>query len=370
MKRVYLDWNATAPLLDSVKQAIIDGMDAFQGNASSIHQDGQKARSLVEKTRRKTASVFNAPAQSVVFTGGATEANNQVIRAHVNKTEHPVLACLSTEHPSVLEVVKELGSSQVIHVIDVDKNGEVDWENLELEPKPTLLSCMFANNETGVLNDLVAAHKKSQAWGAVFHVDATQGVGREPVDFNAMGADFLTASFHKMGGPKGVGVVLIKEGQTLNATIAGGHQERGRRPGTENLTSISGLLAALEDIEKYQHEWKEKTIVLRDLFLAGIDELSFEIRGAGLKNTLNLAFGIEGEDLLIGLDLAGVSASSGSACTAGSLDPSHVILAMGYHEAAAKESVRFSFGPQTSEEEIERAAALIVQTVQRLKQLQ
>lgn len=369
MKRIYLDWNATAPLLESVKQAIVDGLDSFQGNASSIHQDGQKARSLVEKTRRKTASVLNAPAQSVVFTGGATEANNQVIRDHVQKTHNPVLACVVTEHPSVLEVVKEFAKDHPIHLIEVDREGRVDWENLTLEPAPTLLSCMFANNETGVLNNLKAAHQKSEDWGAVFHVDATQGVGRESVDFEAIGADFLTASFHKMGGPKGVGVILIKEGQTLNAIIAGGHQERGRRPGTENLISISGLLAALQDMEREHEEWKEKTIVLRELLLEGISDLSFEIRGSGLKNTLNLAFGIDGEDLLIGMDLAGLSASSGSACTAGSLDPSHVILSMGYSEKDAKESVRFSFGPQTSEVQIRRAAQVIVETVQRLKSL-
>lgn len=369
MKRVYLDWNATAPLLQSVKTAIIEGMDTFQGNASSIHQDGQKARSLVEKTRRKTASVLNAPAQSVVFTGGATEANNQVIRDHFQKTQNPVLACLSTEHPSVLEVVKEFAKGQTVHLLEVDRSGLVDWENLSLEPAPTFLSCMFANNETGVLGDLGSARKKADEWGAVFHVDATQGVGREKVDFEAIGADFMTASFHKMGGPKGVGVVVIKEGQILNATIAGGHQERGRRPGTENLTSISGLLAALQDIEDHQEEWKQQTIKLREIFLECLQELSFEIRGSGLKNTLNLAFGIDGEDVLIGMDLAGVSASSGSACTAGSLDPSHVILAMGYEEKDARESVRFSFGAQTTELEIRHAAGIIVKTVQRLKSL-
>lgn len=380
MSRIYLDWNATAPLLPEVRESMVEALDSLPGNASSIHQDGQKARATVERARRAVASAVGAPAQGVVITGGATESNNQVLRSHVQKTDEPFVVCSAVEHPSVLEVVERLAEEGVrTAVCPVDRRGRPDLEWLEerLDAGATLVSMMLANNETGAILPVgeVAELIEDGDYDALLHVDGTQALGRIPVDFQALGVDIMTLSFHKMGGPKGIGAIVVREGLKVQPIMAGGHQERGRRPGTENVPAAAGLEAAAKAAAERTDEWRERLEGLRAQFLEQLEDAAgeIELRGhpeASLPNTVNVAFpGVDGEDLLLALDLEGISASSGSACTAGSLEPSHVILAMGYEEQNARRSVRFSFGPITTSEEIEQAAADIGKIVRRLGKL-
>jgi cysteine desulfurase len=373
--RIYLDWNATGPLLPKVRQQMQEALERLPGNASSIHQDGQRARSEVERARRALAEAVGAPAQAVVLTGGATESNNQVLRSHVRRTDDPRVVCTAVEHPSVLEVVEHLGEEGVeVDIVRVDGRGQPDLEALRtsLREGATLVSAMWANNETGAvlpvheIGDLAAEH------GAVFHVDATQALGRIPVDFQELGVDFMTLSAHKMGGPKGIGAVVCREGKKVGPLMVGGHQERGRRPGTENVPAAVGLRAAAEAVSERIEAWNQALEERRSILWEALQQspVPVEVRGdpeRRLPNTLNVAFdGVDGEDMLLALDLEGISASSGSACTAGSLEPSHVILAMGYPEPDARESVRFSFGPTTDRDAIKEASDRILRVADRL----
>lgn len=373
--RIYLDWNATGPLLPEVRDQMQQALEGVPGNASSIHQHGQRARSEVERARRALAEAVGAPAQAVVLTGGATESNNQVLRSHARRTDEPRILCTAVEHPSVLEVVEQLGEEGIdVDVVPVDGRGQPDLQALEasLREGTTLVSAMWANNETGAVLPVHEIGELADEYGAVFHVDGTQALGRIPVDFQDLGADFMTLSAHKMGGPKGIGAVVCREGRKVGPLMVGGHQERGRRPGTENVPAAIGLRAAAEAVSARLEDWNRSLEKHRSLLWDALREspVPVELRGdpeRRLPNTLNVAFdGVDGEDMLLALDLEGVSASSGSACTAGSLEPSHVILAMGYPEDEARESVRFSFGPTTDRDAIEDAAERILNVAERL----
>jgi cysteine desulfurase len=374
-ERIYLDWNATAPLLETVREAMVEALGEVPGNASSIHQEGQAARAVVERARRSVAAAVGAPSRAVVLTGGATEANNQVLRSHVAREDEPTVVCTAVEHPSVLEVVEQLGlEGYQTAVCPVDGDGRIDLDWLEdrLRDGVTLVSAMWANNETGNVYPVSEIAGLVHDYGARLHVDATQALGRMPIDFSASEADLMTLSFHKMGGPKGIGAAVVREEIEIEPFLRGGHQERGRRPGTENVPAAAGLEAAARAVERRVSDWTGRLEALRESFLDVLDREvgPFEVRGdpdAHLPNTLNVAFpDIDGEDFLLALDLEGVSASSGSACTAGSLEPSHVILAMGYEHEDARRSVRFSFGPTTDRQELVEAGERIGRIVDRL----
>lgn len=377
--RIYLDWNATAPLLPEVRQAMIRTMDTSIGNASSIHHEGQVARGIVERARRAVARACGAPAQSVVFTGGATESNNHVLHTHVRTTPDALILASGVEHPSVLEVVEglEARGAQVAWIpVDAQGRLDTDWIRQQLETRPvTLVSVMWANNECGNINPVGAIAQMAHDAGAQLHVDGTQALGRIPIDMARAGIDWMTLSFHKMGGPKGIGAILVREGLVLESMMVGGHQERGRRPGTENVVAAAGVEAAAGAVTQHVERWHEELLARRVHLLKSLDGhgLAYELRGDQahhLPNTVNLAFeGAGGEDLLLRLDLEGVSASGGSACTAGSLEPSHVILAMGYAPEDAVRSLRLSFGPSTSFEQLDDAAARIARAVKVLQQL-
>ena len=377
-KRFYLDWNATSPLWPEVKEAMVRAFDDV-GNASSIHQEGQQARSIVERARRELGKAIDAPAQAIVLTGGATEANNQVLRTHALYTKKPFIVCSAVEHPSVLEVVEELGKTfrkVRTAILGVDRMGRLDLVELKrlLEEGATLVSVMYANNEVGNVYPIKEIAAMCHEHEALCHVDATQGFGRLPLSFRELGVDIMTLSVHKMGGPKGVGALIVREGLVQESMMAGGHQERGRRPGTENVPAIAGLSAVATLVSARREAWQESMEHRRGYLLKRLRELlpegSVELRGdqeMRLPNTLNLAFkGVSGEDALLSLDLGGVSASSGSACTAGSIEPSHVVLAMGYDSSEAKRSVRLSLGPQEGVEDLDEAASRIAQTIGRL----
>ncbi len=378
MDRIYLDWNATSPLLPSVQDAMTEALESVPGNASSVHQHGQQARSIVERARRAVADAVGAPGQSVVLTGGATESNNQVLRSHVRRVDDPHIVCSAVEHPSVIEVVEQLGEEGVeVAICPVDEAGRLDREYLrdELKAGATLVSVMWANNEMGNLYQVGELADMIHEYGALLHSDTTQAFGRLPIDFESSGVDIATLSFHKTGGPKGIGALVLREGCKVGSLMAGGHQERGRRPGTENVPAAAGLEAAAQAVDEQVETWQQEMKQQRSTFLEQLREAidDFEIRGHTeqcLPNTLNLAFpDIDGEDLLMALDLEGVSVSSGSACTAGSLEPSHVILAMGYDHDDARRSVRFSFGPSTSQASLEEAADRIGRVVRRLSNI-
>ncbi len=377
-QRTYLDWNATAPVLESVRDAMVEVLDEVPGNASSVHQHGQKARAVVERARRSIAAAVGAQPQGVVITGGATESNNQVLRHHVRTTDNPRIVSTAVEHPSVIEVVEQLDQQGVnTEIWPVDRRGRLDmqWLSRRLDDEVTLVSVMWANNETGNVHDIPGIVEQLHEAGALVHVDATQALGRIDIDFDEAGVDYMTLSFHKMGGPKGVGATVVREGLKVSALYAGGHQERGRRPGTENVVAVAGADAAAEAVVQRREQWSEMLREHRRAFVDALHQESsgLELRGdrdAQLPNTVNAAFeGVDGEDLLMALDLEGISASSGSACTAGSLEPSHVILAMGYDEADARRSVRFSFGPTTKREELVEAARRIAEVADRLRQM-
>lgn len=377
-ERIYLDWNATGLLLASVRAALISSLETTVGNASSIHREGQLARTKVERARRAVSRAMGASMQSVVLTGGATEGNNQVLLAHVRNASQAFVVCTAVEHPSVLEVVETISGNGVRTAVwPVDNRGRLDlgWLAEQLKSGVTLVSVMWANNETGNIHPIGEIGRMVRAAGAIFHVDATQALGRIPVQFDSAVMDYMTLSFHKMGGPKGIGAILVREGLKIEAILYGGHQERGRRPGTENIMAAAGLEAAALALEKEGSAWQDALVQLRAVFLEALQEnvSGLEFRGdskAQLPNTLNVAFeGVDGEDLLLALDLEGIAASSGSACTAGSLEPSHVILAMGFEPARARQSVRFSFGPSTSAEELREAGRRIGHVVGRLRDL-
>ena len=378
-KRLYLDWNATAPVLPSVRQAIVEALEEVPGNASSVHREGQAARAVIERARRSVASAVGAEAQAVVFTGGATESNNQVLRHHVATTDEPFIVCSAVEHPSVLEVVEQLDNEGVRTArLPVDDKGRLnrEWLDDRLDEGATLISVMWANNEMGNIFEIAQIADAVHDGGALLHVDATQALGRIAIDFDDAGVDYLTSSFHKMGGPKGVGATVVREGLKVGALMAGGHQERGRRPGTENVPAVAGVDAAARAVVDKRADWKQALEERKSAFVEVLQQVApqAELRGdlqAQLPNTVNVAFsGVDGEDLLLALDLEGISASSGSACTAGSLEPSHVILAMGFDEKRARESVRFSFGPTTPIEELADGARRIGAVVERLKALE
>jgi cysteine desulfurase len=318
----------------------------------------------------------DAPAQGVFFTGGATESNNQILRGFLKRHPEAQILCSAVEHPSVLEVVKDLAEVCPTSILTVDSQGRLlpTWPDLVERSRPFLMSVMWANNEIGNLYPIAELAQEVHALGGFLHVDATQALGRIPVSFQASGADFMSLSFHKMGGPKGVGAVVVREGLKVDAMVSGGHQERGRRPGTENVLGLAGLDAAMRCLVEQGDLWHATLLRKRRVFLDALSSIEgLQLRGEQhfvLPNTINAAFqNVDGEDLLLALDLAGLACSSGSACTAGSLEPSHVILAMGYEEDEARRSVRFSFGPFVEDEDLIDAANRIAVAVDQLRQI-
>lgn len=364
-------------MLPSVRNAMTGAMEGVFGNASSVHQEGQAARTQVERTRRAVAKALNGPAQSVILTSGATESNNLVIRDFARRNPQATLHFTAVEHPSVVEVGMELQArGYAVNRIPVDASGQLDLAFLERVAPGDLVSVMWANNEMGNIYPIAQIAAEVHDRQALLHVDATQALGRVHVDFGAANADFMSLSFHKMGGPKGIGALLIREGRKVEAILAGGHQERGRRPGTENVPAAAGLEAAMHALTADGALWTERLSSSHALMMSRLTKIKgLTLRGNAcgphaLPNTLNFAVdGVDGEDLLLALDLDGVALSSGSACTAGSLEPSHVILAMGFEPKRARESVRISFGPSTSAEELLDAADRIERTVDRLRRI-
>ncbi len=379
MRTVYLDHNATTPVHPSVVEAMLPFLRESFGNASSHHFAGRPARQAVGRAREAVAALVGADPSEVVFTSGATESDNLALKGVADL--HPGCHVVTTavEHSAVLATcgALERRGHQVTR-LGVDRRGALDLAALEaaLTPDTRLVSVMLANNETGVLFPVAEVARVCAARGIVVHCDATQAVGKVAIDARAAGIDLLSLSAHKLNGPKGVGALVVRRGVRLAPQQTGGSQERGRRGGTENVPGIAGLgeAARLAAVRLAADE-PGRVAALRDRLEARIVEVvpQTEVNGGGsprLPNTLNLAFrGVDGEGVLLALDLAGIAASSGSACAAGSVDPSHVLLAMGLPREAAQGSVRLSLGYETTPADVDYVAETLPPIVERLRAL-
>jgi cysteine desulfurase len=368
--RIYLDHNANTPMRPAVQEALTDFLvDGDYGNPSSVHRAGQMARRELECARARVARLIDASANSIVFTSGGTESNNLAIYGALRaQSIRRRIITTTIEHSSIIAPVNDLERSgfEVIKV-PCDPDGQIDLENLKryINNEAALVTLGLANSETGVIQDVAGISEAVRAAGALFHLDSVQAVGRISVRVEELGCDLMTLSSHKLGGPAGSGALYVRRGVALAPLIFGGPQEAGRRAGTPNLLGALGFGVAAESVMISREEESVRISALsRELF----DRLNDSIPGLRLngpvhnrlQNTLNLTFpGVLGETMLIALDLEGVEVSMGSACAAGAVEPSHVLLAMGRSTAEARSSLRLSLGWSTKPEEIAIASEVI-----------
>ncbi len=379
-RSIYLDHNATTPLHPEARKAMEPFWEALFGNPSSLHAPGRAVARELKHARRDVAGFLGATDESeIVFTSGGTESNNAAFRSVLWTAKGKRKIVTSTvEHSSILKLAKAL-QEEGVHIdwIPVSGDGALDLEKLRtaLTSETALVSLMGANNETGVLFPIEEIGKLVCERSVLFHIDAVQIVGKVPVRLRDLPVDFLSLSAHKIGGPKGIGALYIRKGVPFRPFCWGGGQERGRRAGTENVPGIIGLAAACRRLQKAMADESRKVGELRNHFekelLRTLPQV--EINGHSgnrLPNTSNLAFkGVDSEALLILLDEAGISASSGSACLSGAPEPSRVLKAMGFSNERSKSSVRFSFGPENTYLEVEEAVKRLQQLVTRLREI-
>jgi cysteine desulfurase len=372
VRRIYLDANATTPLLPEVLEAMRPFLLEEFGNASSIHQEGQRARAAVEKARGSVARLLGCRPAEIVFTSGGTESDNLAIFGSVKAGDHVISS--SVEHHAVLQAVERLGERGVeVSFVPVDGQGLVAAEDVRraMKANTRLISVMMANNETGVLQPVEEIGRIAAEAGVRFHVDAVQAAGKMPLEVDSIGCQLLSISGHKMHGPQGTGALFVRRGTRVEPLFAGGAHERQRRAGTENVAGIVGLGKAAECA--MGSEAAEHTRVLRDRLEMGLLACAGGVNGGKaprIGNTSNVWFdSIDGEAMVIALDLKGLAVSSGAACSSGANEPSHVLQAMGLSAERAKSSLRFSLHRQTSGEEIDRAIELVSSQVVRMREL-
>ncbi|MCX6789426.1 MAG: cysteine desulfurase family protein [Candidatus Gribaldobacteria bacterium] len=377
MKQVYLDYAATTPQSIEVAKAMKPYSGKFYGNASSLHQFGQRAHEAVEMSRQNIAKFFNCFAAEVFFTGSATEADNLAILGVIKNSKYHVVTSI-IEHPAVLEPIKHLEKLGEIEAtyLSVDKNGLITPEQVEkaIRPNTVLISIMYANNEIGVIQPIAEIGKTIKAVNQkiIFHTDAVQAANYLDCDVQKLGVDLLTLSGHKIYGPKGVGALYVKKGVAIEPIMFGGHQEQGLRPGTENVAAIAGLGEAIEQIKNEKRKMKNLEKLrdrLADGILKNIPKTSLNgSRDHRLPNNANISFaGVEGESILMALDQKGIAVSTGSACASGSLEPSHVLMALGLSHQQAHGSIRFSLGKYTTQEEINYTLKVLPDIIKRLR---
>jgi cysteine desulfurase len=376
--RIYLDHNATTPVRPEVADAMDGVLRATYGNPSSVHAEGAAAKAEIDGARERVASLLGVTASEILFTGGATEANNTallgVLRSRAERGRHVVTT--SVEHPSVEAPLAALErEGWRVTRVPVDEDGCVDPDELgdAIADDTVLVSAIWANNETGVLQPLAQIAEIAREHGVVVHADATQAVGKIRVDLRRVPLSLLSLSAHKFGGPKGVGCLVVRERLAVDPVLRGGPQERGRRGGTENVAGIAGLGVACELAERELAQRMTRYAALRDRLWEGILAKIPRVRRNGsavrvLPNTLNVEFeGAAGELLLQALDLEGVAVSSGAACASGSIAPSHVLAAMGRSARAARGSLRLSVGHGVDELQIDHVLALLPDLVERAR---
>src|SRR3984885_14285044 len=381
MNRVYLDHNATTPVEPEVLDAMLPYFSGDYGNASSIHTFGQKARSAVETAREHVAALIGARPQEIVFTSGGTEADNQAIIGIVGTSMVPAhIITTAIEHEAVLNTCQAREKRGVsVTYLPVDGEGRIDpsalLENLKLHPETALITVMHANNELGSVQPLEEIGRIASEVDVYFHTDAVQSAGKVTIDVAATKIDLLSLSGHKLYAPKGIGALYIRGGTRLRQLLYGGHHQRGFRPGTENVAGIVGLGKAAQIAKASLVEDAKRVAALRDLFehalLRGVPDS--RVNGAGSQrtpNTTNITFpGIEGEALVIALDLKGLACSTGAACSSGAVEPSHVLTAIGLPAEDARASLRFSLGRHTTAADIDFALQVIPAAVTQLREL-
>ena len=376
MRRVYLDNNATTPVLPEVLEAMRPYFRERFGNASSIHHHGQETRAAVEWARESVAGLLGCRPAEVVFTSGGTEADNLAIFGLVRESDHVITSTI--EHHAVLNACKHLEEKGCeVTSIPVDGRGVVDPDDVKraLRPKTKLITIMTANNETGIVQPVDEIGKIAAEADVYFHTDAVQAAGKIRIDVNKIGCDLLTISGHKIHAAQGIGALYVRKGTLLEAMLYGGSHERSRRAGTENVPGIVGLGMAAEIARAaFERGDDRKMAAMRDqleIALRHIEATGTNGEAAPrVPNTANIYFDyIEGEALVIALDLKGLAVSTGAACSSGAIEPSHVLTAMGLRPDRARASIRFSLGKQNTPDDIDFALWLVPETVARLREL-
>jgi cysteine desulfurase len=379
--RIYFDYNATTPLAPQVIDAVTTATRDQFGNASSVHHFGQQAKAALDEARSATAALLHADPSEIVYTSGGTESDNFAVRGAAEALEptgRRHLVASAIEHEAVLNTLKALGRrGWTISLLPVDETGVVDPDRLAgLVTKETaLVSVMHANNEIGTIQPIAALAAVAHKHGALMHTDAVQTVGKVAVDVRAMGVDLLTLSAHKFNGPKGAGALWIKRGTRMLPILTGGKHERSRRAGTENVPALVGMgVAAQLAGAKLDTEGARVAALrdrLEDAILRAVPGTTVNgTRTARVPNTTNISFDrVEAESLLIALDLEGIAVSTGSACSSGTLEPSHVLRAMGLSSHRTQNSLRFSLGLFSTDEEVDRVTAVLPGLVQKLRSL-
>jgi cysteine desulfurase len=377
MHRVYLDNNATTPVLPEVLDAMRPFFTEHFGNASSIHHHGQETRSAVERSRETVALLLGCRASEIVFTSGGTEADNLAIFGLVKPGDHIITSTI--EHHAVLNSCKHLQETgHQVTFVPVDGKGQVSPEDVRraLRPNTKLISIMMANNETGVLQPVEEIGTIAAEADLYFHTDAVQAVGKVPTDVKSIGCDLLSISGHKLHAPQGVGALYVRKGTILQPMMLGGRHERSRRAGTENVAGIVGLGKAAELAQTSLRDGgTDKMAAMRDrmehTLLQQVEASGVNAAGTRrVPNTTNIYFDhIEGEAMVIALDLKGLAVSTGAACSSGALEPSHVLVAMGMSADRARASIRFSLGKQNTAEDVDFTLGLVPATIARLREL-
>ena len=378
MKAIYADNAATTRMSEAAIKAMVECARETYGNPSSLYLTGQKAKETLEKARADVASVINAEPREILFTSGGSEADNQAILSAaalgVKKGKKHVIST-AFEHHAVLHTLQKLEKQGFeVTLLPVHENGIIVPEELEaaIRPDTCLVTVMFANNEIGTIQPIRQIGAICRAHGVIFHTDAVQAIGHLPIDVQADNIDMLSASAHKFHGPKGSGFLYAKKGIVLTNLIEGGAQERGKRAGTENVPGIVAMAAALKEAAAGMEANAAKLTGLRDRLIAGLSKIPHSALNGDsaqrLPGNVNFCFeGIEGESLLLLLDDRGISASSGSACTSGSLDPSHVLLAIGRVHDVAHGSLRLTLGEDATEEDVDYIIESVAAVVERLR---
>lgn len=379
-KFIYFDHAATTPVKDEVLKAMLPYFTEDYGNASTVYQLGQKSRAALDEARAKVAGILNCKPNEIFFTGSGSEADNWAIKgaAHANRAKGNHIITSAIEHHAVLHTCKALEKEGFeVTYLPVDEYGRVSPEDVKNAIKDTtiLITIMFANNEIGTIEPIAEIAEIAKEKKILFHTDAVQAVGAVPIDLKELKVDMMSMSAHKFNGPKGVGALYVRQGVRLTNLIEGGAQERGKRAGTENLPGIIGLAKALELATESIEEKDRKISAMRDYIIKNIEEKIPYCRLNGhrehrLPGNVNFSFEyIEGESMLLWLDINNIAASSGSACTSGSLDPSHVLLAIGLDHATAHGSLRVTLGEENTYEEADFLIKTLAETVDKLRKM-
>ncbi|KPL00430.1 MAG: cysteine desulfurase [candidate division Zixibacteria bacterium SM23_73_3] len=380
MRKIYLDHAATTPVRSEVLETMLPYFNEKFGNASSIHGFGRDAKVALEEAREKVAKILDASSSEIFFTGGGTESDNLAIKgtalANRKKGKHVITSKI--EHHAILESCKFLEKEGLeVSYLPVDSKGLVDPEDLKkaIRGDTILVSIMYVNNEVGIIQPIEELCKIAKDRGIYFHTDAVQAMGKIAVDVQKLNVDMLAMSGHKIYGPKGVGAIYIRKGVRIIPLSHGGQHERSRRAGTENVPAIIGFAKALELVNKeLESQNKHQKNLTKAFYKRLIESIPHMILHGDLNrripNTLNLSFkGVEGESVILSLDTKGVAVASGSACTSGTLEPSHVLSAMGIDPAIAQGAIRFSFGRDNTMQDVEYVAGILPEIVQRLRSI-